>query len=347
MLQAAFEYQSLIAELTAMDAVNTSMYDSATALAEAILMAKRATRKTEFILPENIHWESRSVVENYIKWSGVTLKSVPYSADTGTIDINALKDLISKDTAGVYIQNPNFFGMYEPAVLELRELLGEKTMMVVGCDLLSLGLIRSPGDYGADIVIGDAQRFGNPLNFGGPSVGVFATKKEHIRRMPGRIIGLSKDADGKRAFCMTLQTREQHIRRDKATSNICTNQTLCAVSSAVHITALGKSGFVELAKQNASAAKRLARDISDLAGFSAPKFNGHYFNEFVIEVPGDIAVLSEKLYEAGIQGGLVLKDRFPNEEHSMLLAVTETHKDEDFQRFVKALQDLSEGGDAK
>jgi glycine dehydrogenase subunit 1 len=346
MLQAAFEYQSLIAELTAMDAVNTSMYDSATALAEAILMAKRATRKKEFILPENIHWEVRSVVENYIKWSGVELKPVPYTADTGTMDINALKDMLSKDTAGVYIQNPNFFGMYEPAVLELREILGDKTMMVVGCDLLSLGLIRSPGDYGADIVVGDAQAFGNPLNYGGPSVGVFATRKEHIRRMPGRIIGLTRDADGKRGFCMTLQTREQHIRRDKATSNICTNQTLCAVSSAVHIAALGKEGFVALAKQNASKAKQLARELDGIDGFQAPKFKGHFFNEFVTDVPGDVHELNERLFERGIQGGLVLRNRFSHEDNSMLIAVTETHKPEDLKRFADAFREISGGGGA-
>jgi len=344
MLQAAFEYQSFIAELTAMDAVNTSMYDSATALAEAILMAKRANRRNEFILPSNIHWDTYSVVQNYIKWSGIKLKSVPYMSETGTMDMNALKDMIGNDTAGVFIQNPNFFGMYEPAVLEMREILGDKTMMVVGCDLLSLGLVRSPGDYGADIVVGEAQPFGNPLNFGGPSVGLFATKKEHIRRMPGRIIGLTRDADGKRAFCMTLQTREQHIRRDKATSNICTNETLCAVASAVHIAALGKDGFVKLAKQNASKAKQLAKELAKLDGFSVPKFKGHYFNEFVMHSPVDIDELNEQLYQRDIQGGLILKPHFPGEGDSMLLAATETHKPADFDRFTKVLLEITAGG---
>jgi glycine dehydrogenase subunit 1 len=345
-LQAAFEYQSLIAELTAMDAVNTSMYDAPTALAEAILMAKRATRKAEFILPSSLHPDTFSVVENYIKWTGVKLKKIPYSSETGTVDVNALKDALTDDTAGAYIENPNFFGMFEPAAVEMRDTLGDKMMMVVGVKLLSLGLVKSPGDYGADIVVGDAQPFGNPLNFGGPSVGVFATKKEHIRRMPGRIIGLTKDADGKRAFCMTLQTREQHIRRDKATSNICTNQTLSAIASAVHISALGKNGFVELAKQNASGARQLARKLDKLEGFKAPLFNGHFFNEFIMKAESDIDMLHEQLYQKGIQGGLRLKAEFPELGDAMLLAVTEAHTEEDFQHLADALRAITKGGGA-
>jgi glycine dehydrogenase subunit 1 len=346
MLQAAFEYQSLIAELTAMDAVNTSMYDGTTALAEAILMARRATRKSEFILPSNLHRDTYSIIENYIKWTGMKIKKVSYKSDTGTMDLNELKNNITDDTAGVYIENPNFFGVFEPGVLELRELLGDKIMMVVGIKLLSLGLVRSPGDYGADIVVGDAQPFGNPINFGGPSVGIFATKKEHIRRMPGRIIGLTKDAEGKRAFCMTLQTREQHIRRDKATSNICTNQTLCAVASAVHIAALGKNGFVTFAEQNASKSKQLARRLNEIEGFKAPKFNSHHFNEFVLDCPIEVNDLNEKLYERGIQGGLVLKDHFPELGNAMLVAVTEMHNDADFQRLASNLEDITgSGGD--
>jgi glycine dehydrogenase subunit 1 len=343
-LQAAFEYQSLIAELTLMDAVNTSMYDAPTALAEAILMAKRATRKTEFILPDNLSADTYSVVDNYVRWTGIKVKKVPYLADTGTVDLNALKDALSDDTAGAYVENPNYFGMYEPGVLELRDILGDKKMMVVGVNLLSLGLVKSPGEYGADIVVGDAQPFGNPLNFGGPSVGLFATKREHIRRMPGRIIGMTKDADGKRAFCMTLQTREQHIRRDKATSNICTNQTLCAIASAVHISALGSNGFVELAKQNASKAKTLAREINSINGFKAPAFSGHHFNEFVMTSEMDIDELSEQLYQRGIQGGLKLNKQFPKLGNSMLIKVSESHTKNDFDRFTKTLSDIVKGG---
>jgi glycine dehydrogenase subunit 1 len=327
-----------------MDAVNTSMYDKPTALAEAILMARRATRKTEFLVPENLHWDAYSIVDNYIKWSGMTLKKVPYMHDTGTLDVNALKDMLNDNTAGVYVENPNFFGMFEPAAVELKELIGDKPMLVVGADLLSLGIVQSPGDYGADIVVGDAQRFGNPLNYGGPSVGMFATKKEHIRRMPGRIIGLTKDADGKRGFCMTLQTREQHIRRDKATSNICTNQTLCAIAAAVHIAALGKQGFSDLAKQNASKAKQLAREINKLDGFTAPKFTGHHFNDFIMASDYDIHDLNEHLYRSDIQGGLILNSHYPEMGEAMLMSVTEMHTDADLQRLLEALSSVRTKG---
>lgn len=347
MLQAAFEYQSLIAELTCMDAVNTSMYDSATALAEAILMSKRANRRSEFLLPANMHRDTFSVVENYVKWSGISLKKIPYDAETGTMDITALKSSISDDTAGVFVANPNFFGNFEPEIVELKQLLGDKVMLVAGVDLLSLGLVKPPGEYGADIVVGEAQTFGNPLNYGGPTVGVFATKKEHIRRMPGRIIGLTKDAAGGRAFCMTLQTREQHIRRDKATSNICTNQTLCAVASAVHISALGKNGFVELAKANGSKAKVLARKISKLEGFRSPRLKGHHFKEFVVECPMDVNELNSGLYENGIQGGLNLKPHLPELGESMLITVSEMHSEDDFNTLINALEDVTSKGGAK
>jgi len=270
-LQALFEFQSLIAELTGMDAANTSMYDAPTALGEAALMAARITRKNEVLIPSSLPDDKKSVLTNYTKWVGVDFKEIPYNQETGKIELNDVENAINDNTAGVYIENPNYFGIFEEIATELEPVVtAKKAMLIVGVNPVSLGLVKPPGDYGANIVIGDAQGFGNPMNYGGPSVGFFTCKKEYIRRMPGRIIGLTRDAEGRRAYCMTLQTREQHIRREKATSNICTNHALCAVAAAVHIAALGKCGIADLARTNLQRGKYLATELDKLDGFTSP-----------------------------------------------------------------------------
>jgi glycine dehydrogenase subunit 1 len=343
-LQALFEYQSLIAELTGMDVANTSMYDAPSALGEAVLMAARITRRREFLVPRAMHWEKKEVLLNYVKGAEIKIREVPYDIRTGKMDLHALADSITEQTAGVYIENPNFFGVFEDDVAELRGML-DGAMLVVGVHPLSLGIVKSPGDYGADIVIGEGQPLGNAMNFGGPLLGIFACRQKYVRKMPGRIIGLTKDRTGRRAFCMTLQTREQHIRRSKATSNICSNEALCAVAAAVYLSALGKSGLGLLATANAARAKYLAGEINKIDGFEAPLFKSYHFNEFVVRATlGDLAVerIHELLFEHGVHGGLVLKPHFPELGESMLLATTEAHRAEDHARFINSLKAIAE-----
>jgi glycine dehydrogenase subunit 1 len=346
-LQTLFEFQSLIAELTGMDAANTSMYDAPTALGEAALMAARITRKNEVIIPSSLPDDKKSVLINYTKWVGVKFIEIPYDQETGKIELNAIENAINENTAGVYIENPNYFGIFEDVAAELESLsAAKKSMLIVGANPVSLGIIRSPGDYGANIVIGDAQGFGNPMNFGGPSVGFFACEKEYIRKMPGRIIGLTRDADGRRAYCMTLQTREQHIRREKATSNICTNHALCAVASAIHIAALGKCGIEELARANLRRGKYLATELDKLEGFTSPVFRSSpHFNEFVVQSSNiEINDLNSKLLELGVIGGLNLTPQFPELGNAMLVATTETHLKQDYAKLINGLRSITGAG---
>src|SRR2546426_123028 len=276
-LQTLWEYQSFVCELTGMDAANTSMYDGSTALGEAALMAHRITGKKEIIIPRGLHWEKREVLKSYTAGPGMQVTDVEYNSETGTTDLDELRLAVGEDTAAVYVENPNFFGRFEEDLEEIRSIA--PSLLIVGANPLSLAVIKAPGDLGADIVIGEGQPLGNAVNFGGPLIGVFACKEEHVRKMPGRIIGLTKDAEGERAFCMTLQTREQHIRRERAMSNICTNETLMAVTSAAYIAVLGPSGLRRVALENVRRAKRLAERIDPLESFEAPAVPGAHFNE--------------------------------------------------------------------
>jgi glycine dehydrogenase subunit 1 len=211
-----------------------------------------------------------------------------------------------------------------------------------------LGVIKPPGEYGADVVIGEVQGFGNPLNFGGPLNGLFACKKEYIRKMPGRIIGLTQDADGRQAFCMTLQTREQYIRREKATSNICTNEALCALASGIHLAALGKNGILELGKQNLMRGGYLADILNQIPGVEAPLFKNQHFNEFVIKLPANSESILKKLLDHNILGGIPLKSYYPELGETLLVATTEVHSDEDYKHYINSLKqtvaDASTGG---
>lgn len=339
MLQALFEYQSLMAELTGMDVINSSMYDGATALGEAALMCARLSHKTEFIFPRAIHWEKKSVLNNYSKGCGLKLKEVRNNGENGKIDLEHLKELVNENTSGVYIENPNFFGVFEDEIDEIKNIIGN-VLFVVGVNPISLGIIKGPGDYGADIVIGDAQPLGNPMNFGGPLLGIFGCRKEWVRKMPGRIVGLAKDADGKRAFCMTLQTREQHIRRSKATSNICSNESLCAVASAVYLSLIGRDGLKKLAAINISKARELAQRIDNIDIFRAPLFDAYHFNEFVVSSSLDMNIANEHLLKRGIQGGIRLDEYFEELKNTALYCTTEMHTAKDFDMLIKALEEL-------
>ena len=336
-LQAMFEYQSIIAEITGMDVANASLYDGATSLAEAALMCSRINKRNNFVIPTNISWDKRSVLRNYISGVGLKIKEVPYKSETGEINIDIMKKNIDENTTGVYIENPNFFGVFEDKVEEIKKIISDnKSLFVVGVNPISLGITKSPGDYGADIVVGEGRCLGNPIDFGGSSLGIFACKNEFIRQIPGRLIGLTKDKDGKRAFCMTLQTREQHIRRGKATSNICTNEGLCALAATTYLSWLGSKGLEDLSKINFIKAQQLAEKITSIKGFNRV-FSGTHFNEFVIRC-NDAHKLHKNLLKNNIHGGLILDQIYPELKNCILFGVTEMHNDKVIEYFLSVLR---------
>ncbi|MCD6383953.1 MAG: aminomethyl-transferring glycine dehydrogenase subunit GcvPA [Thermoplasmata archaeon] len=340
-LQAMFEYQSMMASLTGMEVVNSSMYDGSTALGEALLMAKRVTGRRTFLLPEALFWEKRSVAENYTRWQGIELKTVPYRRGDGTLDLEGLAEMMSDDVGGLYVESPNFFGVYEESLPELKEILGEKRVLIVGVNPISLAIQEPPGTFGADIVIGEGQPLGLPVNYGGPLLGIFATRKRYIRKMPGRIIGMTRDAKGNPAFTMTLQTREQHIRRARATSNICSNEALAAITAAAYMATLGERGLKDLAVQIASRARWLAERIDSLKGFSAPRMGRYFFNEFTVRVNGNAEEIVRRLWrDWGVMAGVPLGGWFPELKDTFLIATTEVHSVEDYERLLKALQEV-------
>ncbi|AIF68958.1 glycine dehydrogenase subunit 1 [Palaeococcus pacificus DY20341] len=338
MLQALFEYQSLIAELVGLEVVNASMYDWGTALGEAALMAARVTKKKKFVVPKHLSPEKKSVLKTYVDGPGLEIEYVDWN-ENGQMDLEDLKEK-AQGAAGVYVEMPNFFGLIEEDIAEIGEIAHEnKALFVVGVDPTSLGVLDAPGNYGADIVIGEAAHFGNPMNFGGPRAGIFAVRNDRklIRQMPGRIIGMTKDADGKRAFVMTLQTREQHIRRAKATSNICSNEALVAVAAAIHIASLGPKGLKRLGEVILKNTAYFKKRISEVAEIP---FNGINFKDVLVkfEVPYD--VIHERLLEKNIHGGYYLKQHFPELGESALFAVTETTRKEWIDALVEAIGEI-------
>jgi glycine dehydrogenase subunit 1 len=339
MLQALFEYQSYMAELTGLDAVNSSNYDASTALGEAATMCHRLNERKKFLVPEAMNWEKLSVLQNYAWWPGMEIEEYSYDPYTGEIDFDDLKSKVDAQTSGIYVEVPNFFGVIDSfAPLIKREY--PDVALVVGVNPISLGVLKAPGDYGADIVIGEGQALGIPMNFGGPLLGIFACRQEHVRKMPGRVIGMTRDLDGERAFCMTLQTREQHIRRSKATSNICTNEALMAVTAAVYLSILGKQGLENLAKLNIARARKLMKMIAEVEEFDSPAFDAYHFNEFVIRSPVRPEKLNKLLLKKGIIGGLPLAPHVRRLDEHMLISTTEMHCDADYYRLVNALKEV-------
>ena len=340
-LQAMFEYQSIIAEITGMDISNASLYDGATALGEAALMCSRINQKKTFVIPKNISWEKKSVLKNYTKGPGINIKEISYDDKTGKLDLEKLKQNIGNGTAGVYVENPNFFGIFEDDVEKISKIVKDAgSLFVIGIDPISLGIVKSPGNYGADIVIGEGRAFGNPMDFGGSSLGIFASKNEFLRQMPGRIIGMTKDLDGRRAFCMTLQTREQHIRRGKATSNICTNEGLCALTAVTYLAWLGGNGLEELSKINFEKGQKLAKLIGSINGFEK-RFTGTHFNELVIRCHNDPNKINKELLKKDVQGGLPLDKWHPELKDCMLFGITEMHTEKDMEKLISSLKEVS------
>ncbi|MEH7501447.1 aminomethyl-transferring glycine dehydrogenase subunit GcvPA [Neobacillus drentensis] len=335
-LQAIFEFQTMICELTGMDVANSSMYDGGTALAEAAMLSAGHTKRKRIIVSSAVHPESREVLKTYAKGQYLDVIEVPVK--DGVTDVDALKGLVNEDVAAVIVQYPNFFGRIEP-LKELEEIIhANKSMFVVSSNPLSLGVLTPPGKFGADIVIGDAQPFGIPTAFGGPHCGYFAVTTKLMRKVPGRLVGQTTDDQGRRGFVLTLQAREQHIRRDKATSNICSNQALNALAASVAMTALGKKGVREMAAANLQKA-HYAKNAFKEAGFEVV-YDGHSFNEFVVKLNKPVKEINQKLLQKGIIGGYDLGRDYSELAKHMLIAVTEQRSKEEIDTLVKELGDL-------
>jgi glycine dehydrogenase subunit 1 len=324
-LQAIFEFQTLVCQLTGMDVANASMYDGSTAMAEAVLMAERVTRRSRVLVSAAVHPEYMQVTETYVAHAGIELGRLGVDAETGR---TAFDDAaLDKTVAAVVVQSPNFFGCVEDLkALADRAHAAGALLVVVVTESASLGLLRSPGACGADIVAAEGQSLGVPLSFGGPYVGLFATREQYARQMPGRLVGIAYDREGRRGFVLTLATREQHIRREKATSNICTNEGLIALAATIYMTTLGRKGLQEVAAQCAQKAAYARRRIAAVEGFSLP-FSAPVFNEFVVRAPVEAAGLLRRLAaEHNLTGGLALSPFFPERPNDFLVCVTETNK---------------------
>ena len=330
-LQAMFEFQTLIAELTGMEVANSSLYDGSTATNEAVLMAMRLTRRERVVLARTVHPEYREVVRTYAHNLQAEIAEAPYEP-SGQLDLVELERLLDDKTAAVVVQSPNFFGALEkvPTIAELVHRFGALLIVAIS-EPLSLGLVKPPSD--ADIVAGEAQSFGVPVAFGGPYAGFLATRERFVRQMPGRLVGQTTDTEGRRGFVLTLVTREQYIRREKATSNICTSQSLCALAATIYLCLLGKHGLRALAEQNLSKARYAAEQISAVTGASMP-FVAPHFNEFVAKTPGDSEELLAALREQKIIGGLNLGRFYPELENHLLICVTEMASKEALDRMV-------------
>ena len=320
-LQAAYEYQSMLCELTGMDVANASMYDGASAFGEAAVMARDLTRRDEVVVSTAVHPHYREVLRTYTRHLGVRVTEIVHN--DGVTPVERLRTAIGQNTAAVMVQSPTVFGCIEegPALAQAAHDAG--ALLIVGItDPISLGLLNPPGAYGADIVAGEGQPLGNHLNFGGPYLGMLATRQAFVRRMPGRLVGVTTDRDGRRGFVLTLQTREQHIRREKATSNICTNEALNALAAAVYMAALGRTGMRRVAEVNARRAHYARQRLCALPGIRAA-FGAPTFHEFVLRVPVDPEELNARLLEHGILGGLALGRWYPDLRDAWLLCVTE------------------------
>ncbi len=335
MLQAIYEYQSMICALTGMDASNASLYDGATAVAEAAFLCCNSTGRNEVIVSESVNPAYTKVLKTYAKGSDIKIITAPING--GVTDIAQLKKLITEHTAGLILQHPNFFGCLEDVHSAEKLIHDAGGLFVVSADPISLGVLEAPGNYGADIYAAEGQSLGIHLSFGGPYLGLFAVKSKLLRLMPGRVVGKTTDHSGNAGFTLTLQTREQHIRREKATSNICSNEALCALAAAVYMSAMGKKGMQDVSKtclEHAEYAKGL---IAKLPGFSIA-FAAPSYKEFVVKLPQSAQEVNKKLFQKDIIGGFDLSRYYPEMKNMMLFAFTEMNLKEDIEKLVAALQ---------
>jgi glycine dehydrogenase subunit 1 len=333
-LQAIYEYQTMIARILGLDVANASLYDGASSLAEALLLAVRATRRKRVAVSRAVHPHYRQVVRTYLAPTGYELVELPF-LENGTTDLSALES--GGDLAAVAIQSPNVFGCLEDAQGAADRVHGSGGLLISAfSEPLAFGLYRSPGSQGADVACGEGQSFGVSQSFGGPLLGLFATRDKYVRSIPGRLVGKTVDQEGRRGFVLTLATREQHIRREKATSNICTNNSLCALAAAVYLACLGGSGLRELASLNHDKAAYLKGRLQE-AGFEAA-FEAPVFNEFTIRVPAGFERTHAKLLDEGIVAGVPLSRWYPELENHYLFCVTETKSVQEMDRLVKGMR---------
>ena len=342
-LQVIFEFQTLVCQLTGMEVANASMYDGSTALAEAVLMAERVTKRSKAVASTATHPQYLEVIQTYVQHAGIHLELVEFDEKTGQ-SWQALAGAIDDETAALVVQSPNFFGCIEDLAALADAAHAKGALLVVAItEAMSLGLLKSPGACGADIVVAEGQSFGVPLSFGGPYVGLFATREKYARQIPGRLVGEAYDKKGRRGFVLTLATREQHIRREKATSNICTNEGLIALAATVYLETMGRRGVQEAAHQCAQKAAYAARAIAKLNGYSLP-FLAPYFNEFVVRGPRRaVDLLAQLGKEKGIDGGIALSRFMPDRPNDFLVCVTEINNRAQIDALAAGLSEFKNG----
>src|SRR6266511_4839865 len=337
-LQTIFEFQTLVCQLTGMEVANASMYDGSTALAEAVLMAERVTRRSKVLAASSVHPQYLEVVKTYVQHAGIELQMADFDEQTGQI-ASTFAASLDDQTAAIVIQSPNFFGCVEDIGFLAAAAHAKGALLVVAItEAISLGLLKSPGACNADIVVAEGQSFGVPLSFGGPYVGLFAVREKYARQIPGRLVGEAYDQEGRRGFVLTLATREQHIRREKATSNICTNEGLIALAATVYLETMGRRGIQEVAMQCAQKTAYAAKRISKLEGFSVP-FTGPRFNEFVVHAPvAAKELLSRLASERNVTGGLALSRYYSDRPNEFLVCVTEMNSRAQIDALVEGIE---------
>ncbi len=327
-LQVIFEFQTMISALYGMEVANAGMYDGATSVAEAVLMACRVTRRQQVIVADTVSPAYRQVIATYCQAQGITIDITPADQVTGAI---------TEATAGIVAQYPNFYGSLEDLQALGEAAHADGALLVVSADPLAMGMLKPPGEFGADIVTGEGQPLGIPPSFGGPYLGLFSCKQQYIRQMPSRLVGRTTDTEGRTGYVLTLQTREQHIRRERATSNICTNEALYALASSIYLAAMGRNGLRQAAELCYHKAHYAAAEIGKLDGYSLPQ-SGAFFQEFVVSCPQPPAEVNRRLMERNILGGLDVSDRFDN---GMLLCVTEMNTRAEIDALVSALSEIA------
>jgi glycine dehydrogenase subunit 1 len=333
-LRSIFEYQSMMAELCGMDVANASLYDGASSVAEAALMAHSVTGRNVIVLSKGLNPLYRQVVETYCEGPGIRLKSAPIG--DGVTDLDALRKAVSGQTAAVVIQYPNFFGCLEDVKTAGDIAHAQGALLIVVADPVNLGLLAPPGALGADIVVGEGQGLGVPMSFGGPNLGVFAAKQELVRRMPGRLVGATVDLDGQRGFVLTLQTREQHIRREKATSNICTNVALCALMATIYVSIMGKAGMRKVGELSTAKAHYAAEAFAKIPGVRL-RFAAPFFKEFTLQLPKSPERIAKRLMKDKILAGVPLKAFDWAQKDCLLVAVTEKRTRAEIDAYASAL----------
>ncbi len=338
-LQIIFEFQTMVAHLLGFDLANASMYDGSTGMAEAALMAMRVTKRKGLVVASTVHPEYRATMENIVTPPGATITQVPCEA-TGLVDIERLKSLTGATTAAIIVQSPNFFGGIEQIqkIADVAHAAGALCIVVI-TDPTSLGLLKSPGSQGADIAVAEGQSFGIGLQFGGPNLGLFATKSQFLRMMPGRLVGETVDAEGRRGYALAFATREQHIRREKATSNICTNQALCATAATIYMATMGKQGLTRVASLSLERAVQLKDRLSKIKGVTFP-FAAPTYNEFVVRLPKPAAEVISQLSQKNILAGVALSRWYTDRPNDLLMCTTELTKPEYIETFAKALEGI-------